>query len=224
MPWSTVSSPRPDRPWITLQQHSEDVRDEAAELIDVIRPALPPEATDSAVAAAYLHDAGKAHEIWQRALRRLAPADDAAHRDAEHPWAKSGIDGRLEFDGGAAFRHELASLLMLDGPLNDLMADVPDPDLARYLVLSHHGQLRLQVRDLAVLGLEEGTTTAIPAVFGRPPAELVIDLDQFRFDDDRSWTRTAHTLLGRYGPFVLAYLETIVRIADWRASAAEGKG
>ena len=77
----------------------------------------------------------------------------------------------------SAFRHELASLLLLDGPLRDLLADAPDPDLARYLVLAHHGKLRVQVRDpgdLAVLapgeasehkllGLDEGSVVRHPA-------------------------------------------------------------
>lgn len=36
---------------------------------------------------------------------------------------------------------------------------------------------------------------------------------------ERSWTRTVPRLCDRYGPFVLAYLETIVRVADWRASS-----
>jgi hypothetical protein len=33
-----------------------------------------------------------------------------------------------------------------------------------------------------------------------------------------SWTGTVGTLLDRYGPFTLAHLETVVRVADWRAS------
>jgi CRISPR-associated endonuclease/helicase Cas3 len=45
-----------------------------------------------------------------------------------------------------------------------------------------------------------------------------VDLDQFRLGGERSWTRDALTLRDRYGPFVLAYMETVVRIADWRAS------
>ena len=118
--------------------------------------------------------------------------------DAGRPWAKSGGTGRLRFDGGVAFRHELASLLMLDGPLHDLLTGAPDPDLARYLVLAHHGKLRVQVRDpgdLAVLapgeasehkllGLEEGSTVHIPPLLGQPAAELTVDLDQFRLGGD----------------------------------------
>ena len=144
--------------------------------------------------------------------------------------------GGFWFGGGVAFRHELASLLMLDGPLPELLAGAPDRDLARYLVLAHHGKLRVQVRDpgdLAVLapgeasghkllGLEEGSVVHIPPLLGQPAAELIVDLDLFLLGGERSWTRTALGLRDRYGPFVLAYLETLVRIADWRASAGAG--
>jgi CRISPR-associated endonuclease/helicase Cas3 len=139
----------------------------------------------------------------------------------------------LRFDGDVAFRHELASLLMIDGPLREVLADAPDADLARYLVLAHHGKLRVQVRDpgdLAVipageagerkmLGLEHGSVAVIPRLLGQPAAELFVDLDQFYLGGERSWTRTALALRERYGPFVLAYLEAVVRIADWRASS-----
>ena len=36
-----------------------------------------------------------------------------------------------------------------------------------------------------------------------------------------SWTERTLKLLDQYGPFQLAWLETLVRLADWRASAAE---
>ena len=219
--------------WIALGRHSQDVRDHAAALLSVIRPALPPGAARSAVAAAYLHDVGKAHKIWQDALCSLAPDGQQDEIAAGRPWAKSGIDKPLRFEGGVAFRHELASLLILDGPLHGLLTDAPDADLARYLVLAHHGKLRVQVRgpgDLAVLpvgeaardtllGLQEGVTTDIPPLLGQPATQLTVDLGQFRLNGERSWARTALGLRDRYGPFVLAYLETIVRIADWRASA-----
>jgi CRISPR-associated endonuclease/helicase Cas3 len=39
-----------------------------------------------------------------------------------------------------------------------------------------------------------------------------------------SWTELAQRLLEEYGPFRLAWLESLVRVADWRASALEREG
>lgn len=218
------------RRWLSLDQHSQDVRRQAQMLLNAIEPKLPDDVANSVVIAAYLHDVGKAHETWQNALCELAAAEDKEAVESGRPWAKSKESGRLSFAGRVHFRHELASLLLLDGPLRDLLGEAPDPDLVRYLVLAHHGKLRLQVRDetdaakvesaaeSAILGLRDGAITDIPPLLGCPATTLTVNLDQFRFGGDRSWTRTALGLLDRYGPFILAYLETIVRIADWRAS------
>lgn len=215
----------PDDGWMPLDRHSEDTRDHAAALLSVIAPGLPDGTARSAVTAAYLHDVGKAHKIWQDALCSLAPEERQDEIAAGRPWAKSGIDAPLLFEDGVAFRHELASLLILDGPLRGLLVDAPDPDLARYLVLAHHGKLRVQVRDAGeaatdrLFGLQQGAVTDIPPLLGQPATQLTENLDQFPLGGDAAWTRTALGLRDRYGPFVLAYLETVVRIADWRASA-----
>jgi CRISPR-associated endonuclease/helicase Cas3 len=222
------------RRWQSLDEHSSQVRDQAAALLAAMAPpGISMEAARSAIVAGYLHDVGKAHKIWQDALCALAEDQEKAEIAAGGPWAKSGGNGSgLHFVGNVAFRHELASLLLIDGPLSGLLAESPDPDLTRYLVLAHHGKLRVQVRDpgdLAVLapgeasekkilGLEQGATTVIPAMLGQSAATLTVDLDQFQLGGDRSWTRCVLGLRDRYGPFVLAYLETLVRIADWRAS------
>jgi CRISPR-associated endonuclease/helicase Cas3 len=221
------------RRWQSVDEHSERTRAQAVALLRAMKPLIPNGSSLTVPVAAFLHDVGKAHEIWQDALCALAEPGDAERIASGRPWAKSGGSGALEFAGGVAFRHELASLLLIDGPLNRLLAEAPDPDLARYLVLAHHGKLRVQVRDpgdLAVrpagkagerkiLGLEHGASSDIPAMLGQPATTLTVDLDQFELGGDRSWTRTVLALRDRYGPFVLAYLETLVRIADWRASA-----
>jgi CRISPR-associated endonuclease/helicase Cas3 len=210
--------------WVSLEQHSADTREQARALVEVLAPRIPSTACDSAVAAAYAHDVGKSHKIWQDALCELAPAERHAEIGDGRPWAKSGQAGRLNFVGGVQFRHELASLLMLDGPLHGLLAGLADEDLARYLVLAHHGKLRIQVRQPddaepgVLLGLEQNATQSVPVLLGQPGGALTVDLDQFTLGGDKSWTRTALALRDRYGPFVLAYLETVVRVADWRAS------
>jgi CRISPR-associated endonuclease/helicase Cas3 len=234
------------RRWQSLDEHSEQVRDQAAALLAALAPSIPPEAAEAAVVAGYLHDVGKAHPTWQDALCALADDDDQDKIADGRPWAKSGTtskSGRLEFAGGPGFRHELASLIILDGPLPSLLAASPDPDLTRFLVLAHHGRLRVQVNDRDervvpaappddpatlrpnhealgrnILGLEQDATTDIPPMLGQPATTLTVDLGQFLAGGERSWTMTALALVDKYGPFALAYLETVVRMADWRAS------
>ena len=74
-PYWADSSSVAQQDWVPLDRHSEDTRDHAAALLKVIGPALPDGAARSVTAAAYLHDVGKAHKIWQDALCSLAPAD-----------------------------------------------------------------------------------------------------------------------------------------------------
>lgn len=216
------------RTWVPLRQHSEETRDQATALLAVLGPDLSHNTQQAVITAAYLHDVGKSHKSWQNALCALALPGERAEVDAGGPWAKSAREGRLRFDGDMPFRHELASLLLIDGPagpLRGLLPDAADRDLIRYLVLAHHGKVRVQVRapdqgsSAVLLGLEDGSTFSVPALLGQPAGELTVDLDQFSLGGGRSWTRTALALRDTYKPFVLAYLETLVRVADWRASA-----
>jgi CRISPR-associated endonuclease/helicase Cas3 len=75
--------------------------------------------------------------------------------------------------------------------------------------------------DPAPLGLRPGRATPTPAMLGQPAGVLTEDLTPLV---DGTWTATVDGLLARYGPFLLAYLETLVRMADWRASAGLASG
>ncbi len=142
MPTFQVTRPFGQRPrgqWVSLRQHSEETRHQAAALVAAILPGLGDAATRAVVSAAYLHDIGKSHKVWQDALCALACEDDRVEVDAGRPWAKSGQEGRLRFAGNVAFRHELGSWLLVGGPLRGLIDGAADVDLARYWATSTPG-------------------------------------------------------------------------------------
>jgi CRISPR-associated endonuclease/helicase Cas3 len=222
--------------WESLQDHLVETEQQARRLIASLEPVLP-DAAGTMIAAAGLHDLGKQHFDWQRALCDAAeppPSEDL------RPVAKSPGRGRLDIRraSGAgslprkAFRHELVSALYLGTESGrELMRQhgVADTDFAlcRYLVAAHHGRIRLQPRDpltegrdgRALLGVIDGEP-----LWGSPTAAadstvdtLTVDLSPFRGGPD-SWSAAALRLLEKFGPFRLAYAETVVRMADWRAS------
>ncbi|MEP9417650.1 CRISPR-associated helicase Cas3' [Gordonia sp. VNQ95] len=205
--------------WLELDQHLEEA--EAAAVSIVADLALDTELRADIVLAARLHDIGKAHPLWQNALQQTATMPDR-----DKVWAKSPGHGRLVYgDGITSFRHELASVALLDSSHADLLVSAHDRDLVRYLIAAHHGKLRVQIRDDSgdesrVLGLSPGPIT-VPAILGEQPRVATIDLEPFLVvsDETEVWADMVDRLLGRYGPFRLAYFEALVRIADWNASA-----
>lgn len=217
--------------WVTLRQHLADVEAEARRLLDLVAPeTLTGSVTEAVAVAGRLHDLGKAHHVWQEALLRQAPEAERPQRAAGGPWAKSDTDGRLVYER-PGFRHELASALLIEqGGLLDAMEE---RDLVRYLVAAHHGQVRLAARprpeepEGQVLGVKDGET--LPQVEypgGRLPA-TTLRLAGLRLGDEdgvASYTDRALRLRDRkdLGPFRLGYLETLLRLADWRASASPG--
>ncbi len=206
-----------------LFDHLRETEEEATSLIRAHE--LDGRARTAVIDAAALHDIGKAHPVFQQTLRA---AMDLASSDPRL-WAKSGRRGGRH--RRPHLRHELASalsLLALDG-----QAPSSHDPLTIYLVAAHHGKVRLSIRPAPderppdgtgpgarfALGMLDGDR--IPSVEtprGRLP-ETTIDLSCMELGADRSWTAAALLLRDELGPFRLAFLESLVRIADWRASA-----
>ncbi|AFA74568.1 CRISPR-associated helicase Cas3 [Gordonia polyisoprenivorans VH2] len=205
--------------WLELDQHLREAEDQAKSIVNALD--LAAELRADIVLAARLHDIGKAHPLWQNALQRTVEVPESGK-----VWAKSPGRGRLVYaDDVKSFRHELASVALLDAEYADLLEPARDRDLVRYLIAAHHGKVRVQVRDDSgdakrVLGLSPGEVI-IPRLLDVETRTATIKLEPFKAVSDTAevWADMVHRLLGQYGPFRLAYFEALVRIADWNASA-----
>ncbi|MEX1028246.1 MAG: CRISPR-associated helicase Cas3' [Candidatus Paceibacterota bacterium] len=134
------------------------------------------------------------------------------------------------------FRHELVSALawLQENRHSD---ETTTENLVAYLIASHHGKVRLSIRSMPneprptdsdvkfARGVWEGDE--VPAVDlgnGQSSSEFKIVLDLMRLGESPrqgpSWLARMLALRDEYGPFRLAYLETLLRVSDWRASKA----
>jgi CRISPR-associated endonuclease/helicase Cas3 len=219
---------------VSLAMHSRHVRDEAQRLCDSV--GIKGDVRAVLLEAALWHDRGKAHPAFQQMLsptwreggnllaksdRRPMPAGRPA-TDAEKP------DPDLR---RPRFRHELASMLAF-------LAEKSwsrEADLCAYLIVAHHGKVRMRIRTLPeedppddgglfARGVHQGDRLPATALGDTMAPEVELDLDVMQLGEGEhgaSWSARAEALLKERGPFQLAWLEALVRIADWRASRAE---
>jgi CRISPR-associated endonuclease/helicase Cas3 len=242
-PLAPIEERKPDRyggdrltagaAWVPLQDHLDHVVDAVgalAEALEADEQEIRPLAT-----AARWHDLGKAHEVFQSDLIRSLPEADPRRQEL---WAKSGRSfgpaspAEEPSPRRRYFRHELASALAWLAH----RGTEPDVDLIAYLIAAHHGKVRLGLRALSeeppaedgrlfARGVWEGDRLPPVELGGAETAgETVLSLDLMRLGEGPqgpSWAARTQQLLERLGPFRLAWLEALLRIADWRASAAE---
>lgn len=218
--------------WVTLSEHLKDAASFASALCRDLNIETP--LAQSVVRAARWHDVGKAHEAFQCALYSAGkPPNSEAY------WAKSDGRGRLIYSlcsdqarvKRPFFRHELASMLAwLAQHKND-----DNADLIAYLIVAHHGKVRMSLRAMPTenapdsiirfaRGIWEGDLLPSLEFDGERSEEVTLNLSLMELGESEqgaSWTERTLKLLDEYGPFKLAWLETLVRLADWRASAAE---
>ena len=216
--------------WVTLRRHLGDVAQAAEELARCIAPTgLTQAVIDAAIFASGLHDIGKAHPVFQDTLARSADAADRAWVQDRGPWAKSGGSHHVHHER-RFFRHELASALALLGGGAATLDGMEERDLLVYLVAAHHGRVRLGIRSVpdreqtTVLGIADGDVLPeVDTPFGIVPSSTLSLAPMGLGADDgrRSWSEVMLGLVTRtdLGPFRLGFLEALVRLADWRASA-----
>ncbi len=225
---SNDADPDSRRGFVGLAQHLNNVAFEAGLLCDGI--GICEDRKAAIIQAAYWHDLGKAHAEFQARMIANAPESDSR---PEGLLAKAPKYDRMK--GRAYLRHELASALAF---LTQAGWE-READLVAYLIAAHHGKVRLNLRPLPVeppamgedkprfaRGVWEGDE--IPSVdlgggetwAGGPLVLSVMELGDHP-ETGASWTERTRNLLSQYGPFRLAWLEALVRIADWQASAKE---
>ena len=192
-----------------------------------------PDTRATVVRAGRWHDLGKAHEVFQDTMRRGL---DGRAAGPDVLLAKT--TGRTRHSR-AYFRHELASALAFLA--HERWSR--DADLVAYLIAAHHGKVRMNLRALPRETAPKDDRAG--ARFARgvwegdelPPLDLeggehwqggnlLLSIMELGWDDvsRESWTERTCELLARLGPFRLAWLETLLRVADWRASAKERDG
>ena len=225
---------------ITLRDHTTNVVREMANINSHMEYGVEwPK--DMLTKASILHDIGKAHHVFQDAIK-----DE--NKISRTIYAKCKSMKKYTI---ANFRHEaISAMAILKKAYNKKDYDNTDWCLVAYIVASHHGKVRMSMRN--PVGIKDGTeyiagvsvdsTCTIPnfltATVGNSADDRlkISDWSEDRLDighsiakigspglpnNGASWIQMTHELLATYGPFRLAYLEAVLRVADWRASAKE---
>lgn len=209
--------------WQTLAEHTDRVVRELEMLLTQF-DSISQDLKESVLLSARWHDVGKGHELFQKAMPEGAPCQAI--------WAKS--NGKMKKYERKGFRHELASAIAI--LQNGL------PDIIAYLAAAHHGKVRLSIRSLPhenrpnleqdilfARGVRHGEVLPEVDLGGgalAPATRLPLTYMELGDDDltGPSWLARMLTLRDcpDIGPLRLAFLETLLRVADWRGSMKNG--
>jgi len=131
-----------------------------------------------------------------------------------------------EVASALAFRQAEQNRIGVARPISSLLAE--------YVIMSHHGRVRKVLRDEiprfpddakdndTVRGVSNGSAIPLVAIDGKNLGSESLSTDCRRMGRDanghESYTRGILRLLDHYGPFRLAFFETVFRAADIRGS------
>ncbi len=193
---------------VTLRKHLDGVGDRAVDF--AMRLGFAKGIQEDLRLAGRLHDVGKVDSRFQKSL---AGGDEVDFAMLDEPLAKSLPDRRRRWSYPNGMRHEFASVAMiLSNPA--VLQSAHDPDLVLHLVGTHHGHGR-----------------PLPSIIEDPtPGTLQFEQDGLLMESGSDLVTSSIALemaerfwrlIDRYGYHGLAWLETVLRLADHRQSAAE---
>ncbi len=178
-----------------LDEHLSWAGDEAERVVKQIGlKAEAPALAEAVEIAARWHDRGKNRPAWQRAIGNPPPKKGGVR--TWKPWAKSGQRGFDDSECGA-YRHEFGSLR--EASEDETIRGHPERDLILHLIAAHHGWARPHFEpdqwDIAD-GVSDDENAAVAGETMRRFARLQ----------------------RRFGHWGLAWLESLLRAADYAAS------
>ena len=214
---------------VTLRAHGKHVTDLVVATAQEL--GLTTEIRDCLAAAAHLHDWGKLDPRFQGLLlggnphAAYALPEPLAKSDRLYAGARERELARERAALPKGFRHEFGSLALAAHPdAAEPLPAAPDlRDLTLHLIATHHGYARpfapvIEDTDPPPLTTENLPDTPNISVSGEQRKES----PAYRLDSDipdRFWRLLRHN-----GPWGLAFLESILRLADQQASQAESEG
>lgn len=185
---------------VKLSDHHDAVASRAATFADSL--GLPPAVKEAVAVAAGMHDLGKLDPRFQQLLNGgvMPPLQPLAKSgmDPAQPWVRRRARQASGYPSG--MRHEIYSAMAA----TELLDDHPERDLIVHLVASHHGRAR---------PLEEARTDLSPVTYTVQHDNGTATVGT---DARPDWDQPARfaELNNRFGPWGLAILESIVRLAD----------
>lgn len=213
---------------VSLEKHTEHVLAHARSLADGL--GLTDEERVILLETAAWHDWGKAHRSF---VAKAQPCRGGPPPfTAKWPRSYKPTDEQKQ-QMRSYFRHELASALGYLA-VHDWAKEA---SLAAYLIAAHHGKVRMRLRALPqeasptdgrpfARGVHQGDALPEATLGGVHMPDVTIALDVMSLGDGEcgpSWSARSQALLEEHGPFKLAWLEMLLRVADWRASEDEGR-